>query len=488
MLNFIRNLFKRRSFAATRIDRTTADWVISTVRTNEDIRANLATLVTRSRDLAKNNSHYRKWLSMRAKNVIGEHGLILRCKSRNADLTQDVIANNVIQRSFSEWGQFQGGGVSIDGLHSWDSFCILADRIRAVDGECFIQIIRGNVNKWGLTLKIIDSTLIDTRRNQDATTTSNEIVMGIERDKHGKPLAYHIKQSEYLNQNAYIRVPAADIIHLYQPEFAGQARGFPKGCSAILDMNMSAGYKEAELIAARVAACNMGVWERPPNATGKLSFSDTGTEEKAAVDMEPGKFTVAPRGWQLKSLTPSHPGTNSAGFLKLIDRAMANGLDVSYADLANDLEAVNFSSMRDGKLSERDGWKIEQAFMIERFASVIYWHWLRQSLLMGVIQIKGQPLPMAKLWKFEEHIFIPRRWDWVDPLKDIKADVEAVDNLLKAPQDIIRDNGGDPEETLEQIKEWHDKVKAAGLEVDKKANNGGVIDEQEQTDAEDGRQ
>jgi len=229
--------------------------------------------------------------------------------------------------------------------------------------------------------------------------------------------------------------------------------------AAIIDMNMSQGYREAELIAARVSACQMGVWEKPANATGKMKF-DEKQDEKFLLDMEPGKFVEGPRGWVLKPLNPTHPGQNLPGFLKVIMRSIASGLDVSYNDFANDLEGVNFSSLRAGTLSERDGWKMDQSFYIEHFCKPVFAEWLSNFLVLGKTF-----LPLSKFDKFNKPFFMPRRWDWVDPLKDIKAHGEAINMKIAAPQEVIEAAGRDPEEVIEMIQEWQEMLKVAGIKI-----------------------
>jgi lambda family phage portal protein len=231
----------------------------------------------------------------------------------------------------------------------------------------------------------------------------------------------------------------------------------PMASAAILDMNMSAGYREAELIAARVAACQMGIWERPANASGKIAF-DAVEDNKRVMDMEPGKFIEGAKGWIFKQLNPTHPGQNLPGFLKVIMRSIASGLDVSYNDFANDLEGVNFSSLRAGTLSERDGWKMDQAFFIENFCLPVFAEWLTCTLLSGKTF-----LPLSKFEKFNKPVFVPRRWDWVDPLKDIKAHREALEMNIAAPQEVIEAAGRDPEEVLEMIQTWNELTKAYGI-------------------------
>jgi lambda family phage portal protein len=463
-MNIIRRLFGKRQFNAAQMSRVTADWILAPIKTNEDIRHNLQVLVMRSRDLAKNNSDYRKWLDMRRKNIFGPTGIRLRMKSRNNDGSQDKIANSIIEREWKAWGHRVGGYVSMDGQHSLESFCHLVDRTMAVDGEALIQKVKG-AGPWLFSLHLVDSTLLDVGYNAPRTGGKNEITMGVERDSWGKPVAYYFRPAEdiYGGLTNHIRIPASEIIHIYRKEFAGQARGFPMASAAILDLNMVAGYREAELIGKRTAACQMGIWERPLTAaTGTIKFGDTAQDEKAQVDFEPGKFTIAPRGWTLKEMNPRHIGAEMLTMLKSLGRSIANGLGgIAYNDFANDLEGVNFSSMRAGTLSERDGWQMDQQAFISEFLLNIFPEWLAGLLLSGRID-----LPLSKLAKFNQPFFQPRCWQWVDPLKDVKTAGESISLQIASPQQIIESAGGDPEEVLERIAEWQEMKRKAKIDAE----------------------
>jgi len=45
----------------------------------------------------------------------------------------------------------------------------------------------------------------------------------------------------------------------------------------------------------------------------------------------------------------------------------------------------------------------------------------------------------------------PRRWAWVDPLKDLQANIQAVESGLKSRRTIIAEGGGDVEDVFDQI-------------------------------------
>ena len=118
-----------------------------------------------------------------------------------------------------------------------------------------------------------------------------------------------------------------------------------------------------------------------------------------------------------------YPNGQFGVFVKACLRSVASGLGVSYNSLSGDLEGVNYSSIRAGLLEEREELKGVQRFVIEHVVDPIFREGLSYALLS-----EGLDLPAAKLDKFEMVEWKPRRWQWVDPLKDTQANVMSVAN------------------------------------------------------------
>jgi hypothetical protein len=134
-------------------------------------------------------------------------------------------------------------------------------------------------------------------------------------------------------------------------------------------------------------------------------------------------------------------------------------MDVAYHSLGNDLEGVNFSSIRAGTLEERDLWMQKQSWFIDAFLEPVYTEWLRSALAFGqVVLANGTPLPTEKSDKFMAHEWQGRRWPWVDPLKDIEAARLEVKSGIASPQMIAARNGVDIEDVLDGIAQFEESV------------------------------
>ena len=81
----------------------------------------------------------------------------------------------------------------------------------------------------------------------------------------------------------------------------------------------------------------------------------------------------------------------------------------------------------------------------------VFEKWLEMSLTAGVLKDLGPALPATKFDKFNSPEWKPRRWDWVDPLKDLQANVLAVEKGFKSRRQIVGDYGGDIEDTFQDI-------------------------------------
>ena len=60
----------------------------------------------------------------------------------------------------------------------------------------------------------------------------------------------------------------------------------------------------------------------------------------------------------------------------------------------------------------------------------------------------------------------PRRWAWVDPLKDTQANVISVANGFKSRRSIVSEAGGDFESTVEEIAQDNALAESKGVELD----------------------
>ena len=72
-----------------------------------------------------------------------------------------------------------------------------------------------------------------------------------------------------------------------------------------------------------------------------------------------------------------------------------------------------------------------------------------------------------------------KSWNWVDPLKDIKASVEGINAGIKTRSEVISEQGGDIEDVFDQLAYEQELAKEKGLNLNGVSQEEGVVDETE---------
>jgi lambda family phage portal protein len=145
---------------------------------------------------------------------------------------------------------------------------------------------------------------------------------------------------------------------------------------------------------------------------------------------------------------------------------------VSYNNLAGDLTSVNFSSIRQGALDEREVWKGLQRFFISSWCEPVYPEWLQMAMLMEKITVPNKsggtsPLPFSKIEKYMAVLFVGRRWAWIDPKSEVDANAAAVGQKFTSRSEVIRGMGGDPDEVWAECAHEEETFKKLGIIPDK---------------------
>ncbi len=449
-----------RGYDAAVVNRLTSSWQASNRTGDEELKTQLRLIRARSRNLVQNNDHARKFIKMVSTNVIGIGGITLQSKVKQPKGELDTGANKRIEEGWERWGR--KGIASVCGQYSWRDIQRVAVESVARDGEVLLRKDKTFPNEFGFALQLIEADHLDEDYNRDLAS-GGRIIMSIEFNSYGRPVAYHIMvkhpgdNSYSFGGRMYERVPADQIIHLFIKDRPTQSRGVPWMHTAMTRLNMLGGYEEAELVAARVGASKMGFFTRADEAGEFTGDSDNGMDIE--MEAEPGTFSSLPQGVDFKSWDPQHPNSAFKDFEKAILRNIASGLNVSYNSLASDLEDVNYSSIRQGVLDERDHWKMLQGWLVEHLCDDVFGDWLLMSLTTGAL---GE-LPPSKYEKFRAPKWQPRGWGWVDPLKDTKSNIEAVNAGLKTRAAVIAEQGLDIEDVFEQLAAEADLAAKFGL-------------------------
>ncbi|MBL4929344.1 phage portal protein [Tabrizicola sp. KVB23] len=449
---------------SARADRLTAAWPTSPIPADDIVRRNQRPLVARSREQAANNDYGKAFLRMVSQNVVGPDGIRLQAQTRDDNGTLDTAANDALESAWREWGRRENCDVA--GKLSWRAIQAQAAVSAARDGEFMIRMIYGaDAGPWGFSLQMLDPQRCPVDFDQDRVAGGGFIRHGIEFNIYGRALAYYFTTTQegeadyHYGGRAYIRVPADEILHGFLPDLVGQKRGLPWMATALWRMHMLGGYERSALVNARASAAKGGFFQW---REGEGPEADE--DEEIEMEVEPGMYRELPAGVEVVNSHPAYPTGELAPFRKEMLRAIASGLGVSYNGLANDLEGVNYSSIRQGALDEREHWKELQEWLIEALAEPVFMRWLRLSLLSGkIVLAKGGRLKPERLDKYTAVAWQGRRWAWIDPSADVKAAIDGKAAGLSTSSQFIRDSGRDPQDVFRELAADIQMMTAAGL-------------------------
>lgn len=462
------------NYHISEINRLTASWTTTGASADSQARQGLATARARTRQLRDDNDYGAKFVSMVKTNVLGESGIHFKSGVKDPDRVSgntlipggaDVFANKSITDNWWKWGSKKYCTVGRN--LSWcDTQRIVLEAV-AVDGEAIIRKMPDNPveNPFGFTLKLYEASRLDIDYNEMDTGNGNQIRMGVEFDRNGRRVAYHLltndpSETYFFRQDKVFRevVPASEIIHLGIVRRADQTRFTPWMITSGYRMNMVGKYEEAEVTAARVGASKMGFIT---NETSSTEYKgETDTEGNKIMDAEPGAFEELQQGQDVKVVDWQHPSTAYGAFLKTALRGVAAGLNVSYNSLANDMESVNFASGKLGLMEERAMWKAIQAWFIESFCEEVFESWLFMALTGGAI-----PLPISKFDKYNSPIFRGPRWAYVNPAQDVEADIRQINAGLTSHSRILAERNIDRDELFDEIQSDRDAMESRGISL-----------------------
>lgn len=397
---------------------------------------------------------------------------VIRAKATIQPGDPDLFAIKQVQDAWMDWQKARY--CDIQKISSY----AVNRRIRLIsavsDGDCFIRMIQHpRVNKYGFALQVISAEWVD-RWFNTILPNGNEVRMGIEYgfNEFGitEPVAYYFirrmpmdwqwsnPQGLFGNPNLYVRVPADEIIHYARPVAANSTRPAPWAASVIPKSRQLDQYELAEVIAAREQACKTGFYTSTliPEGGQFTAPDPQGIREET---MAPGETRGLPWGVEYKERNPTHPNGNFENFRKGMMRSQSAGMPGSdYNTLAADLENINFSAGRLGRLGTNDTLELLQSFDIEKAETTIFEKWLYNALVTGAI-----PLPLAKFDKFNKPVFQGRRWDQVDEVKAVTAAALRVANNLSSLQRECANEGVDFDEIVMERAEEKMMLEEMGL-------------------------
>jgi lambda family phage portal protein len=341
----------------------------------------------------------------------------------------------------TEWDNFIASP-SIDGWGNLYNLQSLWASSYFESGEVFTRmVLKDNPNcKVPLLLQTLEAEQLDIVHSQPPFTRT-----GIEFSPDGKPLTYWFWKDypgDMLGfQSAQrVPVPAADVLHLFQRDRPGQWRGIPKLSGVLLPLYELDELLDATLVRQKLAQIVAWVVETEGDMPPVLGVTDAEADanepesegrSRQIQTILPGGIHYFRNGEKLKFATTEDIGNNFVSFIVTRVRSIASALGITYEQLTGDLSSVNFSSIRAGLIEMR-----KEAAIIQQqiFINLALEPLVKRFKELGGVYVSGSFVSC-------KHTFVLPKNEWVDPLKDVQADVEEIRAGLATFEDKLAERG-----------------------------------------------
>ncbi|MFG1375334.1 phage portal protein [Xanthobacter autotrophicus] len=412
--------------------------------------AQRGTLAQRARHLVQNNAlacaGVEAWVSALV-------GTGIKPQSTHPDPTTRAALNAAWER----WTD----AADADGLSDAYGQQGLAARRMVIDGEAFAAL--SHATDGALRIRLMDADQIDGALHRDLGDGAR-VVSGIELDAAGRRAAFHVyRERPGLPLGGALdtlRLPAADVAHLFSPVVAGQLRGVSWFAPVMVKLADLDSAMDAQLMRQKVAALLAGFVIDPDGTAGGFEGERDGAGNLEG-GLEPGTLKVLAPGQDIRFSDPAKVGAEVISFLTVSAREIAAGLGVPYETMTGDLSGVNYSSIRTGLVAFRRRVEaLQHHVLVFQHCRPIWRRFVTAEVLSGRLAAPGferDPEPfLAARW-------ITPRTEWVDPAKDVGAEIAAIGAGLMSRREVVAARGYDLEALDAEIAADNARAATLGL-------------------------
>lgn len=460
-------------------------------------------LRARARDLVRNNPLAKNAARMQRDAVSGS-GLKLALKIDWRSLGMSDIAaagawQDSVVRAWEAHAESYDFEADAARQQTFSQVFQLIDRLDFVDGEALAVIeSKEGLGPYRTCINVVD---IDRLSNPNGQMDGVlNIRGGIERDLHGAPVAYWIRNGHpadvglNLANFTWQRVPRQTpwgrivVTHTYDKTRAEMSRGVTEFASAIVPMRMLSDYSDTELQSAITQASYAAVikteldWSQAVQVLGgQARAAGTGNpltdyvaahlqnsaeyHREADIRFQGAQIPVLPPNESLEIVRPSHPNSNFADFESAFIRLLAAGLGVEAHELGKNYREVNYSAARAALLAVWRTYTTRRNRLISQFAMPYFGAWLEEAWALGTVLPPPGVGPdfLAVKPYIVRGSFIAWGKPMIDPQKERQAQQLGVQMGVTTLEDVAAEEGRNWRDVLDQAAHEREYRKQLGL-------------------------
>lgn len=475
--------YLKRKYEGASSGRRTDGWNTSSSSAASEIASGQVQVRNRSRDLIRNNPYAARGIQVISNNVVGKGittQIMLDTKSTKS------LKEKRVNEMWRAWANTTA--IDFDGVHNIFGLQRIIMRAVPESGEVLIRIRRigrrfttsidgRKIELPPIQLQILENDFIANNQVDRTLPNGNVIMDGIEFDRQGRKVAYHLflahpgnsTQLELITSFNTVRVPAEDILQPLRVDRPGQFRGMPWLAPVMIRLRDFDLYEDAQLKRQQCAAMFTAFVH---DMEGVDDAQESKDENELGEKMEPGLIELLPPGKSIEFADP--PGAdNYKEYTSVVLHSIASGLGITFESMTGDLSEVNFSSARMGFLEMQrnfDSWG--HNIMINQVMRPVF-NWFKNAAALV-----GPSIDNA------QGVFTLPRREMIDPTKEVAAMKTAVRSGFKTLSSAASELGLDPDTHFEQYQKDNETLDKLNLVFDsdpRKRDNGGSSNEESPT-------
>ncbi|MEZ0263034.1 MAG: phage portal protein [Alphaproteobacteria bacterium] len=470
-----------RGFDAASRGRRTEKWYASQSGINSLLAMALPLMRDRVRDQARNipwvKRSKRSWVA----NVIGT-GI------RPIPQTPDKAFNKALRELWND----QVEVMDADGILDFYGIQTLVAGSFKTAGEVLIRKLYRPTDSFDLPiplqLQVIEADQLDHRYSQ-RLDSGGRIIQGVELDNEGQRKFYHLweehpseMESGYAGAKR-IKVPASEIIHVFERDRPGQQRGYPGMASSVIRMLDLMEYEDAALVRQKLGAMLVGFITTAGGGDEKSPLGEIENGDVPEAELETGTMQKLDPGQDIKFNEPVEAGSSFEEFFQWQLRAHAADADVTYEMASGDLRNVSFSSIRAG-LNEvhRIHEQVQENIFVHQLCRNVWGEFVTLAVKTGAV-----PMPkdfVASRRKYLRTKWIPDGWPYVSPVDEARANEIDSRNGFTSRTAVVAKKGRNIDDLDQEISDDNDRADALGLSFDsdgRKDKKTGAMDDEPST-------
>lgn len=447
----------KRNYDAAKKDNLWINWIAKSQPSELQDAQYRPIMIARCRDLERNSDTANSISKAIKRNVVGK-GLQLQSRVRKKPYGE--MEEESIKAIETYWKEFIEN-CDYTSQFNFRKICAMIEDRLTYDGEIFIIKVYEPKSDFPFQLQIMEVDQLDMTQYQNGT---NRVYSGIEVDPYNRPVAYWFRRTDPMGHIEYVpeRVAADQVIHLSEKNRPSQIHGIPRIAKSVSRIRDIDSYLEAENVKSRLAACfGISIESEGVGLNRPIGPAFQNHSSYDGVEVSPGMIARLNPGDKINVIAPNLP-TYMGDYTRINARMASSGQGFSYEQVSRDYSQTNYSSARQGLLEDQKTFGEMQEDLIDNFCKLIFRASIEAGVLSGRLRLRNF---FENPEKYYEHKWIPPGWSWIDPVKEVKAQKEAIAAGLTTIEEVCASSGKDWAEVFRQQAREKEEAERLGLQT-----------------------